>query len=80
MTGEVRVFVNEQPVTVPGGAAVRDAVAALDSELAAAIALGGAYVTDGVGRPIDAATPVESGAILRVVRSARRGQGSQQTS
>src|SRR5207244_2162253 len=57
-----------------GGATVRDAVAALDGDLAGLLASGAAYATDGVGRPVDAADPIaEGGAILRVVVTARQG-------
>jgi hypothetical protein len=44
-----------------------------DPDLAAAVSDGRAYVTDGVGRPIEPTSSVEPGAILRVVVSARRG-------
>jgi adenosine deaminase len=68
------VFVNERPVSVARGASVRDAVAALDRGLADLLAGGAAYVTDGVGRPVDAGDAVgEGGAIFRVVVSARQG-------
>ncbi|MBI1967683.1 MAG: adenosine deaminase [Gemmatimonadetes bacterium] len=70
----MRVFVNEKPVDVARGAAVRDAVRALDPGLAALIESDAAYVTDATGRPVDAADPVgEAGAVFRVVVSARRG-------
>ena len=70
----LRVFVNERPVEVARGARVRDAVAALDSELAALLVEGSAYVTDGVGRAIDAADVVrEAGGVFRVVVTTRRG-------
>src|SRR5436190_11951707 len=70
----IRVFVNERPVSVAPGARVRDAVEQLDRELADLVARGAAYVTDGVGRPVDGADPVgEGGAIFRVVVSARQG-------
>jgi adenosine deaminase len=66
--------VNERPVSVARDASVRDAVAGLDQDLAELLARGAAYVTDGVGRPVDAADPVgEGGAIFRVVVSARQG-------
>lgn len=61
-------------MSVARGACVRDAVAGLDRELAELLARGAAYVTDGVGRSIDAGDPVgEGGAIFRVVVSARQG-------
>ncbi len=61
-------------MTVAPGASVRDAVEVLDRELADLVGRGVAYVTDGVGRPVDAGDPVgEGGAIFRVVVSARPG-------
>src|SRR5213594_4772272 len=70
----ISVFVNERPVSVARGAKVRDAVEALDHALAELVGRGAAYVTDGVGRPVDAGDPVgEGGAIFRVVVCARQG-------
>ena len=70
----IRIFVNDRAVSVARGATVRDAVAVLDRELAELLGSGAAYVTDGVGRPVDGGDPVgEGGAILRVVVSARKG-------
>ncbi len=70
----IQAFVNERPVSVARGASVRDAVEVLDKALAELLGRGVAYVTDGVGRPVDAADPVgEGGAIFRVVVSARQG-------
>ena len=72
----IQVFVNEQPVSVARGASVRDAVEGFDHGLAELLGSGAAYVTDGVGRPVDAADPVgEGGAIFRVVVTARQGGG-----
>src|SRR6266550_1883920 len=69
----MRVFVNDKPIEVPRGAAVRDAVAAADEGLARLLAGADAYVTDAAGRPIDGDDPVgEAGAVFRVVVSARR--------
>jgi hypothetical protein len=73
MSEGIRVFVNECAVVVVPGATIREAVLALDSELADAVRDGRAYVTDGVGRPVEASGSVEPGAIFRVVVSARRG-------
>ena len=70
----IRIFVNDRAVSVARGATVRDAVAVLDRELGELLGSGAAYVTDGVGRPVDGGDPVgEGGAILRVVVSARKG-------
>jgi hypothetical protein len=66
------VFVNEQPLEVAAGSTVREAVAALEADLAAALDEPGTYVTDGVGRRIDTDASLVAGAILRVVRSARQ--------
>lgn len=73
MTGEIRAFVNERPVTVPPGSLARDAVAALDPALAARLGAGQAYLTDGRGIRCAADAPLGPGAILRVVVPARRG-------
>src|SRR5439155_20237933 len=73
-SGELRVFVNEKPVSVTRGATVRDAVEVFDRELAGLLVSGAAHATDGVGRPVDASDPVgEGGAIFRVVVTARTG-------
>jgi adenosine deaminase len=73
MSEQLRVFVNQAPVSVPAGSTVLEAVAAGDPALARALGEGRAYVTDGVGREVDPSSPVAAGTILRVVRSARRG-------
>ena len=68
----VRIFVDEVPRSVAAGMGVADAVAAGDAELAALLQAGRAYVTDGVGRPIELSGAVFPGAIYRVVRATRR--------
>ena len=74
MAETLRVFINEKPVDVARGAAVRDAVARHDRALADLLASDAAYVTDGVGRRIDPADAVgEAGAVFRVIVTARRG-------
>lgn len=73
MSEALRVFVNERPVDVARGAAVRDVVRRFDRDLADLLEGGAAYVTDAVGRPLDAGDPVrEAGAVFRVVVTARR--------
>lgn len=70
----MRVFVNERPVDVPAGAAVRDAVQAFDPGLARLVDQGEAQISDARGLPVDAGDGVgEAGAVFRVVVSARRG-------
>ncbi len=72
MTGPVRIFVDERPIAVASGTTVLEAVGEEDAELTAALREGRAYVTDGVGRPMELDARVFPGAIFRVVRSARR--------
>ena len=69
----IRVFVNANPVDLPAGADVAQAVRAFDATLEPRIATGAAYVTDGRGIEIEPATQLSAGAILRVVVRARRG-------
>lgn len=68
----IRVFVNEQPVEIDEGAPAGEAATAGAPELGAALAEGTAYLTDGVGRRLDPGAPLTAGAIVRIVRSARR--------
>lgn len=73
MTDALRVFVNERPVDVARGAAVRDVVRHFDAALADLVDAGAAHVTDAVGRPVDGGDLVrEGGAVFRVVVTARR--------
>lgn len=71
MTTPIRVYVNERPVEVPPGSDVLGAVRASEPALAAALADGAAYVTDGRGVALDPHAPLAAGSILRVVRPAR---------
>lgn len=73
MPEAIRVFVNERPVSVPPGAAVLDAVRALDPGLAESLAAGRAHATDARGVAVASAAPLAAGAILRVIVPARRG-------
>ena len=72
MSGLVRVYVNERPVDVAWDADAAEAVRALDAGLAAAVADGRAYLTDGRGIRLAPDTRLAAGAILRVVRSGKR--------
>jgi hypothetical protein len=71
----MRVFVNAVPLEVEKGAAVRDAVLALDGELERRLVAGAAFVTDARGIEVPLESALAEGAILRVVVSARRGAG-----
>jgi hypothetical protein len=66
------VFVDAHPVEMTAGSLARDAVAALDAGLLLRLEDGTAYLTDARGIRLDAGAPLSAGAILRVVKSARR--------
>jgi hypothetical protein len=72
----IRVFVNANPVDLPAGSDVAQAVRAFDAGLEARIAAGAAYVTDGRGIEVEPAVRLSAGAILRIVVRARRGDSS----
>jgi hypothetical protein len=63
----LRVFVDAKGVDVAPGSTALDAVDALDRATADAVRSGEKIVTDSRGLPIDAATPMQSGAILRLI-------------
>lgn len=74
MSEFIPVFVNDRAVRVPPSCSVAQAVAVYDAALAAALGAGGARVSDGRGIAMEAGTPVYSGAILRVILSARQSR------
>jgi len=76
MSEPVLVFVNERPVRLAPGSTAADAVAGMDVRLAAGLARGAAYLTDGRGIRCDPSTPVTPGAIFRVVLTARADPGA----
>lgn len=63
----IRVYVNERPVDVPGGATALAAVTAFDAGLGGALGAGSARVTDARGIELDPAAPLHAGSILRVM-------------
>ena len=67
-----RVFVDASPVDLEPGSVARDAVAARDPSLLPRLADGTAYLTDARGIRLDPDAALSAGAILRVVKSARR--------
>lgn len=71
----MRVFVNERPVEIGRDDDVSAAVRAFDPALARRLEEPGVFVTDGRGIRIEAGAALSPGAILRVVVSARRGEG-----
>lgn len=71
----MRVFVNERSLTLPDGADAGAAVEAFDPGLARHVTDGSAYLTDGRGVRLEPDTALKPGAIVRVVKSARRADG-----
>lgn len=69
---ELVVFVNEQPVRLAAPASALAAVRALDPALVGDLEVGRAYLTDARGIRCAPETALTPGAILRVVRTARR--------
>lgn len=63
----VRVFVNASGVDVPSGATALDAVRAWNADAATDVDAGRRLITDSRGLPIDAASPMSAGSILRLV-------------
>ena len=72
MSELIPVFVNDRAVRMAAECVLADAIAAADAELGRAVRDGTARVTDGRGIALDPGATVYSGAILRVVVSARR--------
>jgi hypothetical protein len=67
MTPSVRVFVNGVGVDVPPGTTALDAVRGWDAASADAVDRGERIITDSRGLPASPATPVQAGAIFRVI-------------
>jgi len=76
-TRMVRVFVNASGVDVPAGSTALDAVRAFSAEAADEVSASRRLITDSRGLPIDSATPMSAGSILRLV--ANRDRSSQDT-
>jgi hypothetical protein len=63
----IRVYVNGRGVDAPEGSSALDAVRVADPALADRIAAGEKALTDSRGLPVSPQTPVQLGAIFRVV-------------
>jgi hypothetical protein len=72
----LRIYVNEQGLTVPHGATVASALRLFDAGLAESVGSGGARVTDGRGIAVSLDAPLSGGSILRVIRGGGRSGGS----
>jgi hypothetical protein len=69
VTESVRVYVNAQPVEVPRGATIEEALRCWNADEATAVARGERRVTDSRGLPATLGDAVAPGSILRVVGS-----------
>jgi hypothetical protein len=67
MSDPIRAFVNAAAVTVPARATALDAVRAWKPAEADAVRAGARAITDSRGLPLEPATPLQAGAILRTV-------------
>jgi len=63
----VRVFVNAAGVDIPAGSSALDAVRAWSDAAAAEVTAATRLITDSRGLPIDPATTMSAGSILRLV-------------
>lgn len=68
----VPVFVNDRRLVVAPGTTAHGAAIAADPSLAESLGDGRAHLTDGRGIRMDPAAILGPGAIIRVVKSARR--------
>jgi len=66
-TRMVRVFVNGSGVEVPAGSVALDAVQTWNADAAGEVSSGARLITDSRGLPIDPATPMSAGSILRLI-------------
>lgn len=72
MNEPVRVYVNGRGVDVAAGATALDAVRQADPDEGDRIASGARALADSRGLPLDPATPVVTGTIVRTVSGRRR--------
>jgi hypothetical protein len=63
----MRIFINSSGLDVPAGSSALDAVRAFDAQQAAEVEAGDRIITDSRGLPIDGATAMSAGSILRLI-------------
>jgi hypothetical protein len=68
----VRVFVNSAPLDLPLDSSALSAVRAFDANEAQGVSDGLRLITDSRGLPIDPATVMHAGSILRVISARSR--------
>lgn len=71
----LRVFIDARGVDVKPGATAIDAVEAYDPAVASAVRAGDRILTDSRGLPIDSGSPLEAGAIFRLIPRRDRSAG-----
>ena len=76
LPAEVRVYVNDQGLSLPRGATVLDAVRAHSANDGAALEAGDARVTDSRGLALDAGSILTGGTIMRVLPVRDRNAGA----
>ena len=69
MSETVRVYINARPVEVDASATALEAVEAWDAAQAEAVRNGDRMITDSRGIATSNDTPVQNGAIFRIVRA-----------
>jgi hypothetical protein len=73
MSETVRIYINAQPIDVAGSATALDAVELWDATAAAAIRKGERLITDSRGIVAANNSPLQNGAIFRIVRARTAG-------
>ena len=69
MSETVRVYINARPIEVDASATALQAIEALDPAQAEAVRNGDRMITDSRGIATASDTPVQNGAIFRIVRA-----------
>jgi hypothetical protein len=77
MTDSIRAYVNGHGVDVPAGATAIDAVCIWDSAAADQVLAGERALTDSRGLPLEPASPLVAGSIVRIVSGRRRGAATE---
>ena len=73
----MRIFINSSGLDVPTGSSALDAVRVFDSAAAAEVEAGERIITDSRGLPIDGATAMSAGSILRLIPKRTRAAGDE---
>jgi hypothetical protein len=77
VTDVIRAYVNGKGVDVPVGASAIDAVRAYNAAAADQVAAGERALTDSRGLPLEPASVLVGGSIMRIVSGRRRGEATE---